>query len=129
MEAMKILAFLIALLIVPRPGFCEATGLAAAKPSNPRPRIVDLDFTEDEDMPEPRPKPAPIRPAPQAPPASAHAPAPAAALAAPAASHRWIYWTMGATAVAAGGLGWFWYHGTGEAKVTRSEQVFTDERP
>jgi hypothetical protein len=73
-----------------------------------------------------------MRPAPPAPPAPAQAPAPAAstaALAAPAASNRWIYWTMGATAVAAGGLGWFWYHGTGEAKVTRSEQVFTDERP
>lgn len=43
-------------------------------------------------------------------------------------SHSWIYWAMGAT-FAAGGIGWYLKEHPGKgAEVTRSEQVFTDER-
>lgn len=41
---------------------------------------------------------------------------------------RWIYWTLGAGVVAAGGVGWYIFQDQREPKVTRNEQVFTDER-
>ena len=43
-------------------------------------------------------------------------------------SHAWMFWAMGAT-VAAGGLGWYLHENQAkEPAVTRSEQVFTDDR-
>lgn len=43
-------------------------------------------------------------------------------------SSGWIYWAMGAT-VAAGGLGWYLHDQDSKApSVTRTEQVFTDDR-
>jgi hypothetical protein len=117
---MKIAALLIALCLGPGPALGE-TVEPPAKPAPPKPRVVDLDFTADDDASEswPREAPAPRTSAvPVARPAASQA-----------ASKQWIYWAAGATAVAAGGLGWFWYHETGEPRVIRNEQFFNDERP
>jgi len=43
-------------------------------------------------------------------------------------AYAWMYWAMGAT-VAAGGLGWYIHEQDAKTPgVTRSEQVFTDDR-
>jgi hypothetical protein len=110
---MRKTVFLIALAV----GLAQATGDNGRPPNRPpraaKPKAVDLDLTldfADEDY------------YPSAAPHSASAPA-------KDASYAWVYWTVGAATVAAGGLGWY-LHDRQDAKpgVTRSEQVFTDER-
>lgn len=41
---------------------------------------------------------------------------------------RWLYWTLGAGAVAAGGIGWYLIRDGREPAAIRNEQIFTDER-
>ncbi|MDB5105147.1 MAG: hypothetical protein JWP91_2836 [Fibrobacteres bacterium] len=80
------------------------------KNSRAKPKVIDLDFTDDDES-------API-------PASAGT----VRAQAPADSHEWLYWTLGATVVA-GGVGWYLSEGSSkEPTVTRNEQIFTDER-
>ena len=104
-----------ALLFAFAAGFAQAAGDLARPPHRAMPaipakaKVVDLDltldFAEEEE----------VRSAPRA---SASAPG----------SNGWIYWAMGAT-VAAGGLGWYLHEqDTKDPGVTRTEQVFTDDR-
>jgi hypothetical protein len=77
------------------------------KPARPKAKIVDLDFSDDED------------------PASVGSSGGIGA----GVSHPWIYWTLGASAVA-GGVTWYWLEARSPATETkRHEQVFTDQRP
>ena len=112
------IAFLIALAV----GAAQASGAptrppnhapkaeAGSAPERPAGKTVDLDlnldFADEEPVPEPR------------------------ITSAPPASHAWVYWALGATATAAaGGLGWYMHENQAkEPAVTRSEQVFTDDR-
>jgi hypothetical protein len=42
----------------------------------------------------------------------------------------WYYWAAAGTAIAAGGVGFYWYEDRAKAagKVVRNEEVFTDEQ-
>lgn len=113
---MNKIAFLIALAV----GAAQASG-APSRPPNHAPKAeaaplpgvgagktIDLDLNLDlaDEDPEPRPRVANGQPE----------------------SHAWVYWALGATA-AAGGLGWYLHENQAkEPVVTRSEQVFTDDR-
>jgi hypothetical protein len=77
-----------------------------AKPPRAKPKIIDLDFTQDDEDWTAAPKSAEDN----------------------ASPGRWIYWTLGAGVVAAGGVGWYLYQDQQEPTVTRNEQIFTDER-
>ena len=57
------------------------------KPPRAKPKVIDLDFTEDSEDDED------------------WTPAPKSDAAGP--RRRWLYWTLGAGAVAAGGVGWY----------------------
>jgi hypothetical protein len=85
-------------------------GKPAPRQARPKPKVIDLDFTDDDDDEAPAARQA------------AHVKSSSPA-------RPWIYWTLGATAVAAGGVGWYLYDQKKAPVVTRSEQVFTDERP
>jgi hypothetical protein len=105
---MKKIAFLFAFAV----GFAQAAGETARPPHRAvkvGSKVIDLDLTLDFD--EDQDGQSGQR-------ASAAAPG----------SHGWIYWAMGAT-VAAGGLGWYLHDQDAKAPaVTRTEQVFTDDR-
>ena len=75
------------------------------KPLRAKPKVIDLDFTDDDEAWTPAPKRT-----------------------AAASPRRWLYWTLGAGAVAAGGAGWYLLHGEREPAATRNELIFTDER-
>jgi hypothetical protein len=90
----------------------------AAKPAakRPKPKVIDLDFSDDE-VPPPAALPA------------APAPVPARSARVHSDSHPWVYWAMGVSVVAAGGVGWYLHEQQAkEPVVTRTDQVFTDER-
>ena len=109
---MRAKAFLIALGVSLALSFGEAAKPAPAPTHNParaKPKVIDLDFTDDSD---------------EAPDVRAAQPSLTATGARP-----WIFWTLGASAVAAGGVTWYLLENRKEPEVTRSEQVFTDERP
>ncbi len=84
----------------------------APKPDNaPRakPKVIDLDFSVDDEDDEdwtPGAKSAAGR----------------------TSKGRWIYWTLGAGAAAAGGLGWYIFREEQQPEIIRNERVFTDER-
>jgi hypothetical protein len=92
--------------------FCVGMGLAlgdAPKPNKPpraKSKVIDLDFTEDGENWAAAPKSPDNR----------------------ESGNRWIYWTLGAGVVAAGGVGWYIFQDQKEPTVTRDEQIFTDER-
>lgn len=93
-------------------GFAQAAG-ENARPSHramkPGSKVVDLDLTLDFDEDD-------------------EGRSTARASSAAPGSRGWIYWAMGAT-VAAGGLGWYLHEQDAKAPgVTRTEQVFTDDR-
>ena len=81
----------------------------APKPASPpraKPKVIDLDFTDDDE----EWTPAPGR------------------MSASTSRGRWLYWTLGAGAAAAGGIGWYLFREEREPTVTRNERIFTDER-
>jgi hypothetical protein len=83
------------------------------KSPHAKPKVIDLDFSEDNgDWMGP-----PMERDGHAAPHGGHA-----------ASHRWLYWTLGAGAAAAGGVGWYLFRDAKEPAAARNEQVFTDER-
>ncbi len=92
-------------------GLCLGSQLACGdavriqpKPAHPKPKVVDLDFTEDGDKD-----------------------APTAASQSGPGSRGWVLWALGATAVA-GGIGWYWHEEQSKpSSVKHNEQVFTDE--
>lgn len=116
---MKACVFLSALCLAAQAASADPAPNRAAPPRSaavpPKPKVIDLDFSDDGAE-----EPVPAR-----------VPAKSPAAIAPE-SHQWVYWTMGATALAAaaGGVGWYWHKEQAKTPtVTRSEQVFTDDRP
>lgn len=81
----------------------------APKPGAPqraKPKVIDLDFTENDEDRTDSPKSR-----------EGHD-----------SRGRWLYWTLGAGVVAAGGVGWYFYQDEREPQATRNEQIFTDAR-
>ncbi|MDB5050592.1 MAG: hypothetical protein JWO30_3663 [Fibrobacteres bacterium] len=105
---MKAIAFLIAVSLGSHLAWGDAVK-APAKNTRPKPKVVDLDFSDDEESNG----------------KSSQSIVPSSGV------HPWIYWTLGATvAAAAGGVGFYLYQDrTKTPTVTRNEQVFTDDRP
>lgn len=87
-------------------GLAHGDALKADPPSRPKPKVIDLDFTGDDETWTSDAKISPDRDAPG----------------------RWLYWTLGAGAVAAGGLGWYVFRDEREPAIIRNEQIFTDAR-
>lgn len=91
---------------------CLGMGLAAGdhpkqgKPPRAKPAVIDLDFTGEDEAWTAAPRSAEGR----------------------KSTGRWLYWTLGAGAAAAGGVGWYLFQDRQEPTVTRNELVFTDER-
>ncbi len=108
---MRALAYFILLGMLGTGASLASGGSASPSPkaAHPKPKVIDLDFSDDDDD-------VPMR----------HAPPQVQSAATPG---KWIYWTVGATAVA-GGVGWYLYRDQAKTTtVTRKEQIFTDERP
>jgi hypothetical protein len=102
---MKAIAFAICLCLGAPLARDDSARAPVAKP-RPKSKVVDLDFGEDE-------SPASIAPRSGA----ASQPRP------------WIYWALGASAVAAG-ITWYWLEDRSPtAETERKEHIFTDQRP
>jgi hypothetical protein len=107
---MKAIAFLIVLCLSADTSWGGGAGRPGRKPAQPKPKVIDLDFTEEDRESD-------------------------VVAAAPSASARpdsrgWVYWTLGGALVAAGGVGWYLHQEQDpETSVTRKDQIFTDERP
>ena len=92
--------------------FCVGMGPALGdvpkpnKPPRAKPKVIDLDFTNDGEIWAAAPK----------------------RLDKQESDSRWIYWSVGAGLVAAGGVGWYLFQERQDPTVTRNEQIFTDER-
>jgi hypothetical protein len=108
---MKAIAFLIVLCLSADMAWAGGTGRPGRKPAQPKPKVIDLDFTEED--------------------RESEAVAAAPSVSAPEVGNGWVYWTLGGALVAAaGGVGWYLHHEQDpETSVTRKDQIFTDERP
>ena len=110
-DFMKAIAFLItfsiALCLGADPGWA-ANGRPGRKPPQPKPEVIDLNFTE----------------------AAEETAGSAQTGSERADSHRWIFWTVGGALVSAGGVGWYLHQEQDEEpSVSRNDRIFTDERP
>ncbi|MEO7426258.1 MAG: hypothetical protein ABI036_13805 [Fibrobacteria bacterium] len=102
---MKAIAFAICVCLGAPLARDDSARAPAAKP-RPKSKVVDLDFGEDE-------SPAAIGSSGEG----------------ASGTRPWVYWALGASAVAAG-ITWYWLEDRSPtAETERKEQVFTDQRP